>query len=67
MKLKWTKIHTVVFKRDNVRQGHVTLNVTFLISDSSDARAMIFFFVSQAFVVADVKKYNFTLQLSSVT
>ena len=49
------KIHTVAFKRDPVRQGHVTLNVTFLISDSSDARAMIFFFVSQVFEVADVK------------
>ena len=22
MELKWTKIHTVVFKRDPVRQGH---------------------------------------------
>ena len=49
------KIHTVAFKRDPVHQGHVTLNVTFLISDSSDARAKIFF-VSQAFGVADVKK-----------
>ena len=43
MELKWMKIHTVAFKRDPVRQGHVTLNMTFLISDSSDARAMIFF------------------------
>ena len=43
MELKWTKIHTVAFKRDSVRQGHVTLSVTFLIFDSSDARAMIFF------------------------
>ena len=41
--LKWTQIHTVSFKRDPVRQGHVTLNVTFLISGSSDARVMIFF------------------------
>ena len=49
MKLKQTKIHTLAFKRDPVRQGHVTLNVTFLISDSSDARGMIFFFVSQGF------------------
>ena len=55
MELKWTKIHTVVFKRDPVSQGHVTLNVTFLISDSRDSRAMIFFFVSQVFGVADVK------------
>ena len=26
MELKWTKIHTEVFKRDPVRQGHVTLS-----------------------------------------
>ena len=37
------KIHTVAFNSDPVRQGHVNLNVTSLISDSSDARAMIFF------------------------
>ena len=55
MELKWTKIHTVVLKRDPMRQGHVTLSVTFPNSGSSDARAMIFFFVSQVFRVADVK------------
>ena len=43
MELEWTKIHTVVFKRDPVRQGHVTLSVTFPNSGSRDARAMIFF------------------------
>ena len=42
MKLKWTKIHTVVLKRDPVRQGHVTLSVIFHNSGSSEARAMIF-------------------------
>ena len=43
MELKWTKIHTVVFKRDPVRQGHVTLSVTFPNSGTSDARTMIIF------------------------
>ena len=40
---KKTHYSTVTFNRDLVRQGHMTLNVTFLISVSSDARAMIFF------------------------
>ena len=53
MELKWTKINTVVLKRDPVREGHMTLSVTFPNSGSSDARVMIFF-VSQVFVVADV-------------
>ena len=43
MELKWTKIHTLVFKRDPVRQGHVTLSVTFPKSGTRDARTMIFF------------------------
>ena len=56
------KIHTVVFKRDPLRQGHVTLNVTFLIYGSSDARAMIFFFVSQVFGGRGCQiKYKFKL------
>ena len=55
MELKWTKIHyTVAFKRDPVRQGHVTLSVTFPNSGSSDARAMIFFCFA-GFGVVDVK------------
>ena len=41
--------------RDLVRQGHVTMSVTFRISCSNDARAMIFFFVLQVFRVKDVK------------
>ena len=41
-------------KRDLVRQGHVTPNVTFLISGSNDAKAMIVFFVLQVFWVVDV-------------
>ena len=40
--------------RDLACQGHVTLNVTFLISGSSGARAMISF-ILQVFRVADVK------------
>ena len=36
-------------KRDLVCQGHVTLSVTVPSSVSSDARAMIFFFVSLVF------------------
>ena len=47
--------HTVTIKRDLVRQGHVTMSVTFVISGSSGARAMIFFFVLQVFRVKDVK------------
>ena len=43
MELKWAKIHTVVFKRDPVRQGHVTLSVTFPNSGTRDARTMISF------------------------
>ena len=43
MELKWTEIHTVVFKRDPVRQCHVTLSVTFPNSGTSDARTMILF------------------------
>ena len=33
--------HFVTIKRDLVCQGHVTLNVIFFISGSSDAKAMI--------------------------
>ena len=59
--LKWTKIHTVAFKRDSVRQGHVTLNVTFLISDSSDAGAMIFFLFRRFLGSRMSNKYKSTL------
>ena len=30
IELEWTTNHTVVFKRDPVRQGHVTLSVTLM-------------------------------------
>ena len=45
----------MTIKRDLVCQGHVTLSVTFTNSGTSDAREIIFFFVSQVFGVADVK------------
>ena len=45
---------TATITRDRVRRGHVTMRVTFRISCSSDARAMIFF-VMQVFKVKDVK------------
>ena len=61
IELKWTKIHTVAFKRDPVRQGHVTLSVTFLISGSSDARAMIFFLFRRFLGSWMSNKYNSTL------
>ena len=58
------KIRKVVFSvtatitRDRVRQGHVTMSVSFRISRSNDARAMIVF-VMQVFKVKDVKKVEF--------
>ena len=61
MELKWTKIHTVVFKRDPVRQGHVTLNVTFPNSGSSDAKAMIFFLFRRFLGSPMSNKYESTL------
>ena len=45
--------NTVTSKRDLVRQGHITLNMTFLISGSSEAGAMIFLQI--VFWVKDLK------------
>ena len=42
----------VAFKRDPIREGQVTLSVTFVIPGSSDARSL---FVLQVSRVADVK------------
>ena len=61
MELEWTKIHTVVFKRDPVRQGHVTLSVTFPNSGSSDAGAMIFFLFRMFLGSRMSNKYESTL------
>ena len=61
MKLKWTKIHTVAFKRDLVCQGHVTLSVTFPNSGTSGARAMIFFLFRRFLGSRMSDKYKFTL------
>ena len=41
--LKKHKINTVTFTPDLVREGHLTLYVTFPISGPSEARAMNFF------------------------
>ena len=59
--LKWTKIHTVVFKSDPVRQGHVTLRVTFPNSGTSDARTMIFFLFPRFSGSRMSNKYKSTL------
>ena len=55
------KIHTVVFKRDPVHQGHVTLSVTFPNSGFSDARAMIFFLFRMFLGSRMSNKYESTL------
>ena len=62
-----TQQHLCMLKRDLVRQGHVTLNVSFLISCSNDTRAMIFFLFHKFLGSRMSNIYNSTLTIKHVT